>query len=40
MDSWLDGLPLRFSPKDLKEQLEILLSIIDLAREPLLSSDG
>ena len=37
MDSWLDGLPLRFSLKDLKEQLEILLSIIDLSREPLLS---
>ena len=38
MDSWLEGLPLKFSTKDLREQIEIILAVIDAGKDTSLST--
>jgi len=40
MDSWLEGLPLRYSTKELKEQVDILLSILDTGKDACISKHG
>ena len=37
IDSWLEGLPLKHSVQNLKEQVELVLSMLDTGKDPIIS---